>query len=51
MSVNFATKYFISIHNVLKNGQHPLVRATRNIEKDVDELGELFLYIRYIRNK
>ena len=51
MSVNFATKYFNSIHNVLNNGQHPLVRATRNIVKDVDELGELVLYIRYIRNK
>ena len=42
MSVNFSTKYFISIHNVLNNGQHPLVRATRNIVKDVDELGNQF---------
>ena len=50
MSVDFATKYFNSIHNVLNNGQHPLVRATRNIVKDVDELGELVL-IRYIRIK
>ena len=49
MSVDFATKYFNSIHNVLNNDQHPLVRATRNIIKDVDELGELVLYIRYIR--
>ena len=48
MSVDFATKYFNSIHNVLNNGQHPLVRATRNIVKDVDELRELVL-IRYIR--
>ena len=44
MSVNFATKYFNSIYNVLNNGQYPLV-------KDVDELGELVLYIMYIRNK
>ena len=51
MSVDFATKYFNSIHNVLNNGQHPFVRATRNIVKDVDEPGELVLYIRYIRNK
>ena len=49
MSVDFETKYFNSIHNVLKNGQHPLVSATRNIVKDVYELGELVLYIRYIR--
>ena len=46
MSVDFATKHFNSIHNLLNNGQHPLVRATRNIVKDVDELGELVLYIR-----
>ena len=45
MSVDFATKYFNSIHNVLNNGQHPLVRATRNIVKDVDELGELVLFM------
>ena len=51
MSVDFATKYFNSIHNVLNNGQYPLVRATRNIVKDVDELRELVLYIRYIKNK
>ena len=50
MSVDFATKHFNSIHNLLNNGQHPLVRATRNIVKDVDELGELVL-IRYIRIK
>ena len=49
MSVDFATKYFNSIHKVLNNGQHPLVRATRNIVKDVDELGELVLYITNIR--
>ena len=49
MSVEFATKYLNSIHNVLNNGQHPLVRATRNIVKDVDELGELVLYIMNIR--
>ena len=49
MSVDFATKYFNSMHNVLNNGQHPLVRATRIIVKDVDELGESVLYIRYIR--
>ena len=48
MSVDFASKYFNSIHNVLNNGQHPLVRASRNMVKDVDELGELVL-IRYIR--
>ena len=47
MSSDFATRYFNSIHI----GQHPLVRATRNIVKDVDELGELVLYIRYVRNK
>ena len=41
MSVDFATKYFNIIHNALNNGKHPLVRATRNIVKDVDELGEL----------
>ena len=40
MSVDFATEYFNSIHNVLNNGQHPLLR---NIVKDVDELGELVL--------
>ena len=51
MIVDFATKYFNSINNVLNNGQHPLVRATTNIVKDVDELGELVLYIRNIRNK
>ena len=45
MSVNFATKYFNSIHNVLNNGQHPLVRATRNIVKDVDELGVIVLFM------
>ena len=49
MSVDFETKYFNSIHNVLNNGQYPLVSTTRNILKDVDELGELVLYIRYIR--
>ena len=51
MSVDFATKYFNSIHNVINNGQHPLIRATRNIVKDVDELREVVLYIRYIKNK
>ena len=51
MSIDFATKYFNSIHNVLNNGQHPLVRDTRNIVKDVDELRELVLYIRYIEKK
>ena len=45
MIVEFANKYFNSIHNVLNNGQHPLVSDTRNIVKDVDELGELVLYI------
>ena len=49
MSVEFANRYFNSIHNVLNNGQHPLVSDTRNIVKDVVELGELVLYIRYIR--
>ena len=49
MRVDFATKYYNSIHNVLNNGQHPHVSTTRNILKDVDELGELVLYIRYIR--
>ena len=44
LQLNVSTVY--SIHNVLNNGQHPLVRATRNIIKDVDELGELVLYIR-----
>ena len=51
MSVDFATKYFNNIHNVLNNGEHLLVRATRNIVKDVDELGEFVLYVMYIRNK
>ena len=49
MSVDFATKYFNSIHIVLNNGHHPLIRAIRNIVKDVDELGELILYIMNIR--
>ena len=49
MSIDFATKYFNNIHNVLNNGEHLLVRATRNIVKDIDELGESVLYIRYIR--
>ena len=49
MSIDVATKYFNSIHNVLNNGQHPFLRPTRNFVKDVDELGELVLYIRYIR--
>ena len=31
MSVDFATKYFNTIHNVLNNGQHPLVRATKKV--------------------
>ena len=48
MSVDFAIKCFNSIHNVLNNGQHPLVRASMNMVKDVDELGELVL-IRHIR--
>ena len=39
MSVDFATKYFNIIHNALNNGKHPLVRATRNIVKDVNKLG------------
>ena len=42
MSVDFATEYFNSIRNVLNNGQHPLLR---NIGKDVDELGELVLFM------
>ena len=45
MSGDFATKYFNNIHNVLNNGEPLLVRATRNIVKDVVELGELVLYI------
>ena len=47
MSINFEIKYFNSKHNLLKNGQHPLVRTTRNIVKNIDELGELVLYIIY----